>query len=79
MTPVVQYASLLIRLWHPEKADDLSTCRIEVEHIQTGKSWVFHSLNEMTDFFGQNCTAELTWIDIQAAEFNDLNVKIEDA
>lgn len=79
MTPVVQYASLLIRLWHPEKVDDLSTWRIEVEHIQTGKSWVFHSLNEVTDFFGKNSTAELTWIDIQAAEFNGLNVKIKGA
>ncbi|MGD8969222.1 MAG: hypothetical protein PVI07_17090 [Anaerolineae bacterium] len=56
MSPSIQYASLLIRLWREVAADtqDLTAdWHSEVEHIQTGQRWEFGSLEELLNFLRQ--------------------------
>jgi hypothetical protein len=53
MSPSIQYASFLIRLWREESADWAKTpadWHIEVEHIQTGESWDFDALDQLLHF-----------------------------
>jgi phytoene/squalene synthetase len=53
MSPSIQYASLLIRLWREVTAEtqDLSAdWHSEVEHIQTGERWAFGTLDELLEF-----------------------------
>ena len=53
MSPSIQYASFLIRLWREERADPARTpidWRSEVEHIQTGQRWEFDTLDKLLGF-----------------------------
>jgi hypothetical protein len=53
MSPSIQYASFLIRLWREESAHPVSTpidWHSEVEHIQTGERWEFETLEELLTF-----------------------------
>jgi hypothetical protein len=53
MSPAIQYASFLIRLWREESADPARKpvdWHIEVEHIQTGERWEFETLDQLLDF-----------------------------
>jgi len=54
MAPSIQYASFLIRLWRQAgmRDDEPGVWRGEVEHIQSGKSWIFNSLVELKEFLG---------------------------
>jgi hypothetical protein len=52
----VEYASFLIRLWRYAGADStasLTNWCSEVEHIQSGQSWTFRTLDELLDFVRQ--------------------------
>jgi len=53
MSPSIQYASFLIRLWREESAD-LGRTPVDwhsaVEHIQTGERWDFEALDQLVDF-----------------------------
>lgn len=56
MTPVVQYASFLIRLWREESAErcePASDWHSEIEHIQTGERWTFDTWEELLEFLRQ--------------------------
>ncbi len=53
MSPSIQYASFLIRLWRetaPDAAEVTSDWHSEVEHIQTGERWSFDTLDAMLGF-----------------------------
>ena len=53
MSPSIQYASLLVRLWREVNAEtqDLTAhWHSEVEHIQTGERWTFGSLDDLLEF-----------------------------
>jgi len=53
MSPAIQYASFLIRLWREESADPAKTpadWHSEVEHIQTGERWEFETVDQLLDF-----------------------------
>jgi phytoene/squalene synthetase len=53
MSPSIQYASLLIRLWREVAAEALDVSadwHSEVEHIQTGERWAFGTLDELLEF-----------------------------
>lgn len=53
MSPTIQYASFLIRLWRDEGAAPsmgASDWQSEVEHIQTGDRWRFGTLDELLAF-----------------------------
>lgn len=53
MSPTTQYASFLIRLW---RENDAGACdggvdwESEVEHVQTGERWAFHTVEELLAF-----------------------------
>ena len=52
----IEYASFLIRLWREAgtvaTAPPADWCG-EVEHIQSGQSWTFRTLDELLDFVRQ--------------------------
>jgi hypothetical protein len=53
MSPSIQYASFLIRLWREESAEPVSTpidWHSEVEHIQTGEQWEFDTFEGLLTF-----------------------------
>ncbi len=53
MSPTIQYASFLIRLWREESADQSEGAidwQSEVEHVQTGERWAFDTLEELLTF-----------------------------
>jgi len=53
MSPSIQYASFLIRLWREAAADPAEVTadwHSEVEHIQTGERWSFDTLDAMLGF-----------------------------
>ena len=53
MSPSIQYASSLIRLWRETAADArelTADWHSEVEHIPTGEQWTFDTLDEMLSF-----------------------------
>jgi hypothetical protein len=52
----IEYTSFLIRLWREASADaaaSLTDWCSEVEHIQSGQSWTFRTLDELLDFVRQ--------------------------
>lgn len=61
MTPAIEYASFLVRLWQEatpplegeEKGGEVSEWHGEVEHIQSGRRWAFSSLDEVLAFLRQ--------------------------
>lgn len=55
MTPTIQYASFLIRLWRETTvACDVSRdWHSQVEHVQTGERWTFQTLDELLEFLRQ--------------------------
>lgn len=65
----VQYASLFVRLW---KVFELSGGAVstvwqsEVEHVQSGKSWVFNSMEGLVAFLQQlpEDQDDLAWIEL---------------
>ena len=64
-----QYASFLIRLWHSANREDGVDpgWHSEVEHIQSGETWSFCSIDELEAFFRQKATQPqgLEWIEIK--------------
>jgi hypothetical protein len=53
MSPSIQYASFLVRLWRETAADArqlTADWQSEVEHIQTGERWSFSTLEELLEF-----------------------------
>ena len=67
MTPSIQYASLLIRLWRegsPDRAGTSIDWHSEVEHLQTGDSWRFQTLEELLGFLRQEAGRAVTVSDI---------------
>lgn len=53
MSPTIQYASFLIRLWREADGDAASEpadWRGEIEHIQTGERWNFETRTQLLDF-----------------------------
>jgi hypothetical protein len=56
MTPSIQYASYLVRLWR-EVGDEQPKTAVdwhgEVEHIQSGLRWTFDTFDDMLDFLRQ--------------------------
>jgi hypothetical protein len=67
MTPSIQYASLLIRLWregNPERASTSINWHSEVEHLQTGDCWSFQTLDELLGFLREEVGRTLTVSDI---------------
>lgn len=56
MSPAVEYASYLIRLWREQKPQAVkfpSTWQAEVEHIQSGQCWSFGTFEELILFLRQ--------------------------
>jgi hypothetical protein len=53
MSPSIQYASFLIRLWREERTDPARMpvdWHSEIEHIQTGDRWEFDTLEGLLSF-----------------------------
>ena len=53
MTAPTTYISFLIRLWRegiPEPSEPAAAWQGEVEHIQSGRRWMFGSLDELLIF-----------------------------
>jgi len=49
-----QYASFLIRIWRKREPNGtFAELESEVEHIQSGELWIFHTLQELEAFFHQ--------------------------
>jgi hypothetical protein len=69
MTPCVQYASFLIRLWRSFEPEDIvpAQWQSEVEHIQSGRCWKFATLAEMEEFFRHQAADPqgLDWIEMR--------------
>ena len=69
----IQYASFLVRLWrYVERNGRLAEWESEVEHIQSGEQWSFHTLAELEAFLDQN-TADptgLKWTEVGSANRN---------
>jgi hypothetical protein len=66
-----QYASFLIRIWRESEAHETyAEWESEVEHIQSGEIWKFHTLKELEVFFRQRSLdpAGLIWTQAQGAE-----------
>jgi hypothetical protein len=56
MSPIIQYASFLIRMWHPSIRDTEGVpgeWHSEVEHIQSKRGWTFNTLDELLAFLQQ--------------------------
>jgi hypothetical protein len=67
-----QYASFLIRLWrsaYREEGVDPGW-HSEVEHIQSGETWSFSTIEELEAFFRQQATQPqgLEWIELKEVE-----------
>ena len=71
MAAYLQYASFLIRLWwlasQPEDGTP-GAMHSEVEHIQSGRSWRFSTLEQLMTFLTQQSKKEggVEWIEMQA-------------
>jgi len=66
-----QYASFLIRIWRKDEANgSYADLESEVEHIQSGELWKFHTFIELEAFFRQRTLepAGLIWTLAQKAE-----------
>lgn len=66
-----RYASFLIRMWREGEANGTyAEWESEVEHIQSGERWKFHSFKELEEFFRQRAVdpAGLIWTQAQGAE-----------
>ena len=53
MTPPTTYISFLLRLWRdrdPDHSEQLGEWQGEIEHIQSGRRWRFHTIEELTQF-----------------------------
>lgn len=53
MTPSIEYASYLVRLWREAGADQPKAAvewHGEVEHIQSGRHWSFDTLDDTLEF-----------------------------
>jgi len=79
MTPRVQYASFLVRLWRhsDQNGEGISTrWQSEVEHIQSGKSWRFNTLEELSAFLQRSSLEgeSLAWIELQVTEPTGMEV-----
>jgi len=66
MSPIIQYASFLIRMWHLSIQDPEGTpgeWQSEVEHIQSNRGWTFTTLDELLAFLQQQAEhpEELAW------------------
>jgi len=75
----VQYASFLVRLWRlpGQNGNGISTrWQSEVEHIQSGKSWRFNTLEELSTFLQQSSLEGegLAWVVLQVPELPDMEV-----
>ncbi len=73
MSPHIQYASFLVRLWRLPGLNGSGTSarwQSEVEHIQSGKTWSFNTLEDLCAFFTQQaeCTEGLVLIDAPEAD-----------
>lgn len=56
MSPAIEYASFLIRLWReqdPAGSQSGNGWHIEVEHVQSGQHWIFDTVDGLTDFFAE--------------------------
>ncbi len=50
MTAPTTYISFLIRIWRerdPEQPEWLGDWQGEIEHIQSGRRWTFHTMRDM--------------------------------
>jgi hypothetical protein len=73
MSPCMKYASFLVRFWRlPARNGGEITApwQSEVEHIQSGKTWSFDTLDELEEFLRQQAIdpGQLEWIEIQENE-----------
>ena len=56
----IEYASFLIRLWrerNPELPESVADWHSEVEHIQSGRRWIFSTLDELLGFLRRQAEA----------------------
>lgn len=55
MSPHVQYASFLIRMWRENKAGVSSGAdwHAEAEHIQSSQCWAFKTVDDLLSFLRQ--------------------------
>ena len=52
----LQYASFLVRMWRQtctNRTTENADWQCEVEHIQSGERWSFHTMNELLAFLRQ--------------------------
>ncbi len=72
MSPRVQYASFLVRLWRLSDRNGIgmpARWQSEVEHIQSGKMWKFNTLEELSAFLQQSQVAEgLAWVELEVID-----------
>ena len=72
MAPCIQYASFLIRLWRSvDRTEDKDLdWHSEVEHIQSGKSWLFCTLSDLEAFLRQQAIdpQRLDWMEFKENE-----------
>jgi hypothetical protein len=73
VSPCIKYGSFLVRLWRQTVQNGLhipNGWRSEVEHIQSGNTWSFDTLEELDEFLHQqtNGPGEFEWIEIQENE-----------
>jgi hypothetical protein len=64
MSPSVEYASYLIRLWREQKPQAVtfpSAWQAEVEHIQSGQCWSFGTFEELILFLRQQAEEPDIW------------------
>lgn len=71
MSAHLQYTSYLIRIWRlPDQTGIPVEWQSEIQHIQSGKRWNFHNLEELEAFLHQSVLepAEINWSEAPAAE-----------
>jgi hypothetical protein len=73
MSSRIQYASFLVRLWrlHERSGNGiLAEWQSEVEHIQSGNTWKFHSLEGLETFLHRHALEPegLVWTEAQSVD-----------
>jgi hypothetical protein len=61
MSPTIEYASFLIRLWRKNSganSDEPLDWSSEVEHVQSGERWTFESLSDLLGFLRRETESE---------------------
>lgn len=64
MSTPIEYASFLVRLWReagPNGCEHIIDWQSEVEHIQTGRRWKFHTVDELLSFLRRQTDEPEGW------------------